>query len=127
MVPGTQHTEDVDKRSEELRASPRSSVDPAGFLTRADLASHLALSLRTVDRFVARYGLRSGSGRAVLVRAERYAWCLASLRRESTRSMTPAPPVRRRSASQEPLWGDCSDGDDGFRVTERSVAVAESF
>ena len=67
------------------------SMDSTANLTRADLASHLALSMRSVDRFIERHRLKSGAGRAVLVRPERYAWCLVGLRRQSTHSAAGAP------------------------------------
>ena len=78
-------------------------MDSTSFLSRADLASHLKVSLRTVDRFVLRHDLRSGPGRAVLVPLSGYAWCLVSLRRDSTRSMTPAPAVRRDAPRTRPV------------------------
>ena len=95
--------------------SPTSSVDAEVCLSRADLASHLSLSVRSVDRFIERHRLRSGDGRAVLVSLERYAWCLVSLRRESTRASTPAPAVPRETASPQPL-----------RAGEELVLVAKS-
>ena len=61
-----------------------------GLLTRTDLASHLQLSTRSVDRFIERHGLRTSPGRPVLVRLESYARCLVGLRHQSTSSMAPA-------------------------------------
>ena len=78
-------------------------MDSTAFLTRADLASHLGLSLRSVDRFVSRHRLKSGSGRQVLVRLETYAWCLVGLRRQSTRSTAPVPAVRLDTPSPLPI------------------------
>lgn len=113
MVSGTQHTGRIDRRSAEPGSSPATAsarlrtrgsmnaklpgacADAAGFLTRAELASHLKVSVRSVDRFVSRHHLRTGPARPVLVRVERYAWRLASLRRQSTRSTAPAPAVQR--------------------------------
>ena len=70
-------------------------MDSTTCLSRADLASHLGLSVvRSVDRFIAKHGLKSGSGRPVLVRLESYARCLVALRRPSTRSTAPVPAVR---------------------------------
>ena len=65
-------------------------MNPRAHLGRADIRSHLQLSLRSVDRFIERHGLRSAPGRRVLVRLESYAWCLVGLRHQSTRSMAPA-------------------------------------
>ena len=73
------------------------------FLTRADLASHLGLSLRSVDRFIAKHRLKSGSGRSMLVRLPSYAWCLVTLRRHSTRSTAPVPAVRLDTPSPLPI------------------------
>ena len=95
--------------------SPTSSVDAEVFLSRADLASHLSLSVRSVDRFIECHRLKSGAGRAVLVSLERYAWCLVSLRRESTRALTPAPVATGETASPQPL-----------RAGEELVLVAKS-
>ena len=67
------------------------AMDPTSHLGRADIASHLKLSTRSVDRFIERHGLRSAPGRLVLVRRESYARCLVELRHQSTHSM--APPV----------------------------------
>ena len=69
-------------------------MDSTVFLSRSDLVSHLKLSARSVDRFISRHRLKSGSGRPVLVRLESYAWCLVTLRRQSTRSMAPVPAVQ---------------------------------
>lgn len=65
-------------------------MTPKTHLGRAGIASHLQLSLRSVDRFLDRHGLRSAPGRHVLVRLESYAWCLVGLRHQSTHSMAPA-------------------------------------
>lgn len=81
----------------------RLPVDSTTFLTRSDLASHLRLSIRTVDRFIARHRLRSGSGRPVLVRLEDYAWCLIAQRRQSTRSMAPVPLVLGNTPAPLPI------------------------
>ena len=70
-------------------------------LGRADIASHLKLSTRSVDRFIERHGLRSAPGRLVLVRRESYARCLVELRHQSTHSM--AAPVRPSMPSPVPL------------------------
>ena len=72
-------------------------------LTRADLASHMKLSTRSVDRMIARHGLRSGPGRPVLVRRESYAWCLVHLRRQTTRSMGRMPALRRDAPAPHPI------------------------
>ena len=77
-------------------------MDSTVWLTRSDLGAHLGLSLRSVDRFIARHRLRSGSGRQVLVRQETYAWCLVGLRRHSTRSTAPVPAVRLDTPSPLP-------------------------
>ena len=95
--------------------SPTSSVDAEVCLSRADLASHLSLSVRSVDRFIERHRLKSGAGRAVLVSVDRYAWCLVSLRRGSTRASTPPPAVPGESASPPPI-----------RAGEELVLVAKS-
>ena len=84
-------------------APSRASTDTSSFLTRSDLASHLRLSSRSVDRFIARHGLNSGSGRRVLVRLERYAWCLVKLRRQSTRSTARAPLVQGNTPAPLPI------------------------
>ena len=76
-------------------------MDFTAFFTRADLASHLALSMRSVDRFIERHRLKSGAGRAVLVRPHRYAWCLVGLRRRSTHLAARAP--RSQSDSPHPI------------------------
>ena len=65
-------------------------MTPGALLGRADIGSHLQLSRRSVDRFIARHGLRSAPGRLVLVRQESYAWCLVGLRHQSTRSLASA-------------------------------------
>ena len=65
-------------------------MDAMSHLGRTDIALHLQLSQRSVDRFIERYRLRSAPGRLVLVRLESYAWCLVGLRHQSTRSMAPA-------------------------------------
>ena len=62
-------------------------------LGRSDLASHLKLSARFIDRFIARHRLKSAAGRRVLVHLDSYAWCLLKLRHHSTRSMAPMPPM----------------------------------
>ena len=85
------------------RTPAEAPMDSTAFLTRADLASHLGLSLRSVDRFVSRHRLKSGSGRQVLVRQETYAWCLVGLRRHSTRSTAPVPAVRLDTPSPIPI------------------------
>ena len=97
------------------QAAPEAPMNCTAFLTRADLASHLALSVRSVDRFIERHRLKSGGGRAVLVPVDSYAWCLGSLRRESTRSLTLAPAVTGETASPQPL-----------RTGEELVLVAKS-
>ena len=78
-------------------------MDSTDLLSRAHLASHLGLSLRSVDRFIARHRLKSGSGRPVLVRLESYAWRLVSLRRQSTRSAAPVPAVRLDRPAPQPI------------------------
>ena len=78
-------------------------TDSRAFLMRADLASHLGLFLRSVDRFIAKHRLKSGSGRSVLVRLESYAWRLVSLRRRSTRSTAPVPTVRLDTPAPRPI------------------------
>ena len=78
-------------------------MDSTVWLTRSDLGAHLGLSLRSVDRFIARHRLRSGSGRQVLVRLETYAWCLVGLRRQSTRSTAPVPAARLDTPSPLPI------------------------
>ena len=89
------------------QASPGTPAEaPTGstaFLTRADLASHLGLSARSVDRFIAKHRLKSGLGRSVLVRLESYAWCLVGLRRESTRSTAPVLAVRLDTPPAVPI------------------------
>ena len=86
-----------------VRSASNALMDSTSFLSRADLASHLKVSLRSVDRFVSRHDLRSGPGRPVLVPLSSYASCLVSLRRESTRSMTPAPAVQRDAPRARPV------------------------
>ena len=78
-------------------------MDSTVWLTRSDIGAHLGLSLRSIDRFIARHRLRSGSGRQVLIRLETYAWCLAGLRRHSTRSTAPVPAVRPDTRSPLPI------------------------
>ena len=78
-------------------------MDSTVWLTRVDLASHLGLSLRSVDRIIARNRLKRGSGRPVLVRLESYARCLVALRRQSTRSMAAVPAVRLDTPSPLPI------------------------
>ena len=78
-------------------------MDSTAFLTRADLASHLGISERSVDRFIATHRLKSGSGRPVLVRLQSYAWRLVSLRRQSTRSAAPVPAVRIDTPALRPI------------------------
>ena len=78
-------------------------MDATVWLTRSDLAAHLGLSLRSVDRFIARHRLKSGSGRQVLVRPQSYAWCLVTLRCQSTRSTAPVPAVRTDTPSPLPI------------------------
>ena len=78
-------------------------TDSTAFLSRADLASHLGLSARSVDRFIAKHRLKSGAGRSVLVHLESYAWCLVALRRQSTRSMAPVPAVRLDTPAPQPI------------------------
>ena len=97
------------------QAAPEAPMNSTALLTRADLASHLALSVRSVDRFIERHRLKSGAGRAVLVPLDSYAWCLVSLRRVSTRALTPAPAVTVERASPQPL-----------RTGEELVLVAKS-
>ena len=75
-------------------------MDSTSYVGRADIASHLKLSTRSVDRFIERHGLRSAPGRLVLVRRESYARCLVELRHQSTHSM--APPVRPGMPSPVP-------------------------
>ena len=70
-------------------------------LGRADIASNLKLSLRSVDRFIERHGLRGAPGRRVFVRRDSYAWCLVKLRHHSTRSK--APGVRSGMPAPMPL------------------------
>ena len=77
------------------------AMDPTSHLGRADIASHLKLSTRSVDRFIEHHGLRSALGRLVLVRRESYARCLVGLRYQSTHSM--APPVRPGMPAPVPL------------------------
>ena len=78
-------------------------TNSTAFLTRADLASHLGLSLRSVDRFIAKHRLKSGSGRSMLVRLPSYAWCLVTLRRQSTRSTAPVPAVWLDTPAPRPV------------------------
>lgn len=85
------------------RPRPGAPTGANRFLSRAELGSHLQLSIRSVDRFIARHRLKSGPGRAVLVREESYAWCLVTLRRQSTRSTAPAPDVRRDARAPCPI------------------------
>ena len=85
------------------RGSSTAPWDSPAFLSRSDLASHLKLSLRSVDRFIARYWLHSGPKRTVLVRRESYAWCLVSLRRQSTRSLAVEPAVRSGARPPRPV------------------------
>ena len=84
-------------------APSRASKDTSSVLTRADLASHLQLSARSVDRFIAANGLNSGTGRRVLVRLESYAWCLVKLRRQSTRSTAPVSSVQGSTPAPLPI------------------------
>ena len=116
-------------REAPLPTPANAPVDPASHLSRAELASHLKLSPRSVDRFISRHRLKSGSGRPVLVRLERYAWCLVGLRRQSTRSMAPAPAVRGDRTPQPPIQpGEelllvaRSDGFEGSEDALRSIA-----
>ena len=115
MVSRALQTESVENRSAQLRAqhsqrratdlenAPMGRMDSTVWLTRSDLGAHLGLSLRSVDRFIARHRLRSGSGRQVLVRLETYAWCLIGLRRHSTRSTAPVPAMRLDTPSPLPI------------------------
>ena len=116
-------------REAPLPTPANAPVDPASHLSRAELASHLKLSPRSVDRFISRHRLKSGSGRPVLVRLERYAWCLVGLRRQSTRSMAPAPAVRGDRTPPPPIQpGEelllvaRSDGFEGSEDALRSIA-----
>ena len=84
-----------------LRMFGERAMNSTTHLGRADIASHLKLSTRSVDRFIERHGLRSAPGRLVLVRRESYARCLVELRYRSTHSM--APPVRPGMPSPVPL------------------------
>ena len=90
---------------EQLRphAPSRTPTGSGAVLGRSDLASHLKLSARSVDRFIARHRLRNGVGRRVLVCLETYAWCLVKLRRQSTRSMSPVPPVPGNTPAPVPI------------------------
>ena len=105
------------------QAAPEAVVNSTEFLTRGDLASHLALSMRSVDRFIERHRLKSGGGRAVLVRPERYAWCLIELRRQSTHL------AARASRSESDLPPPIQPGEelvlvaqsDGFDATGKSI------
>ena len=85
------------------RSTAGAPTDSTAFLSRSDLASHLQLSAQSVDRFIARHRLRSGSGRPALVRLESYARCLVALRRQSTRSMAPVLAVRRDAPAPRPI------------------------
>ncbi len=85
------------------RPPSKAPMDSTVWLTRVDLASHLGLSLRSVDRIIARNRLKRGSGRPVLVRLESYARCLVALRRQSTRSMAAVPAVRLDTPSPLPI------------------------
>lgn len=91
-------------------------MNPRSHLGRADIASHLKVSLRSVDRFIERHGLRSGPGRQVLVRRERYAWCLVTLRHQSTRSQAPRvgpgmpPPAPFQPGEELVLLASTEDG-----------------
>ena len=75
-------------------------------LGRSDPASHLKLSARSVDRFIARHRLKSTVGRRVLVHLDSYAWCLVQLRRQSTRSTAPVPLVQGNTAAPLPIQPD---------------------
>ena len=115
MVSRALQTEGVENRSAQLRAqhsqrratdqenAPMGRMDTTVWLTRSDLGAHLGLSLRSVDRFIARHRLRSGSGRQVLVRLETYASCLIGLRRHSTRSTAPVPAARLDTPAPLPI------------------------
>ena len=78
----------------------RAPTGSMAVIGRSDLASHLKLSARSVDRFIARHRLKNGEGRRVLVS---YAWCLVKLRRQSTRSMVPVPPVQGNTPAPLPI------------------------
>ena len=112
-----------------FRGTLANAPDSTAMLTRADLASHLGLSVRSVDRIIERHRLKSGSGRPVLVRLESYAWCLVTLRRQSTRSIAPVPVVRLDTPSPLPLQpGEDlllvahSDGSGPFEDALQSIA-----
>ena len=110
-------------------APSRASTGSTALLSRSDLASHLKLSARSVDRFVAKHGLKSGSGRPVLVRPESYAGCLVTLRRQSTRSPAPVPAVQCDAPAplpiqpgEELLLVAHSDGFDAMGEVLQSIA-----
>ena len=61
-------------------APSRAPTGSTAFFTRSNLASHLKLSARSVDRFIERHRLKTASGRPVFVRLEHYARRLVTLR-----------------------------------------------
>ena len=106
---------DAPRRQDPPRTRAQAPLDATAVLTRAELAAHLKLSARSVDRFIARHRLRSGSDRPVLVHLESYAWCLVRLRRQSTRSTAPVPAVRSDTPRPLPI-----------QAGEELVVVAQS-
>ena len=104
-------------------------MDSTAFLGRAPTSLRISSSARSVDRFIARHRLKSGSGRPVLVRLESYASCLVTLRRQSTRSMAPVPAVRLDTLpplpiqpGEEMLLVARSEGFDGLEKALQSIA-----